>query len=279
MAARLALAVAVITGALRLALPFSPAEAIPREAPLSFVSARLLGGFRVALADVLWTQAQADLDRKAFLGLPARYRLIATLQPESARVWIYNAWNLAYNIPALYAESPEAQWEWIRRGHDFLREGLRANPGDVWILAELGLLFERRIRQHPVLEARARVFLRGRDPLLEARDWFERASAAAKGLPDPADRYHQGSLWLEVAAACEMERAERAMRLGDRAAALSSNRGALSRLRRRLVEFPLDGPGIPEPERVRGTDVVRNRIPELKRRIAALEAAPGKGTR
>lgn len=263
----------VVLAAARVALPGEAGEALPREAPLAYLSARTLGPLRAVLADVLWVQAEATLERRDYLGLPARYGLLASLQPEVPDVWVYNGWNLAYNIPALY-ESPEDQWDWIRRGIGFLEEGLRANPQDPAICSELGLLYRRRLVMNPALR-RLAAAREGRDPLDTAAAWYREAWLGASRLPDPVERYHQGSLWLEESAGCRALQADGAAARGAWTEARRLYLRAVKLLENRLLHFP-PSEAPTDPERRRAEDVL-TRTRAYRRAAAECEARGKEG--
>ena len=58
---------------------------------------------------------------------------ITDLEPHFAQVWVFQAWNMAYNISVKFKENAPGdysdRWRWVQRGIDLLRdEGLRYNP-------------------------------------------------------------------------------------------------------------------------------------------------------
>jgi hypothetical protein len=100
-----------------------------------------LGGFRGILADVLWMRAGRLQDEGRIFELVQLSDWISKLQPRSAAVWAYHAWNMAYNVSALMAD-PAEKWRWVRNGIGLLRdEGMAFNPGSARLHQELAWLF------------------------------------------------------------------------------------------------------------------------------------------
>src|SRR5262245_10316500 len=63
--------------------------------------------------------------------------LITMLQPHFLSVWTFQGWNLAYNVSVEW-DAPEDKYEWIKKGIQFLQEGVRMNrksPDLVWYTA------------------------------------------------------------------------------------------------------------------------------------------------
>jgi hypothetical protein len=66
---------------------------------------------------------------------------ITRLEPRYPEVWSYHAWNLAYNIGAIFPD-PADRWHWVATGRRLLRdEGIPANPGEAQLYWELGWLY------------------------------------------------------------------------------------------------------------------------------------------
>jgi hypothetical protein len=57
------------------------------------------------------------------------------------------AWNMAYNISVKCKDFKE-RWNWVQRGLNLLREGLKYNPGEVNIYKELSWFFRHKIGQN-----------------------------------------------------------------------------------------------------------------------------------
>ena len=129
----------------RAALP--PAEAALRDAapPLVNFASVVLGGFRGILADVLWLRADAMQEQRRFVELVQLADWITALEPRNEEVWVFHAWNMAYNVSYLMAGDAE-RWNWVRRGISLLRDrGLPLNPRSATLMRELGWIFQHKI--------------------------------------------------------------------------------------------------------------------------------------
>jgi hypothetical protein len=94
----------------------------------------LLGGARGIAANVLWTKAEELKREQDWDQMKATVDLITKLQPHFLSVWTFQGWNLAYNVSVEW-DAPEDKYEWIKKGIQFLQEGVKKNrksPDLVW---------------------------------------------------------------------------------------------------------------------------------------------------
>jgi len=111
---------------------------------LTFVMAGL-GGFRGIASEVLWLRVARLQDEGRFLELVQLADWITRLDPHASEGWVYNAWNLAYNISVMMVR-PEDRLRWVLNGVSLLRDdGLRFNPRDARLYRELAWLFQNKI--------------------------------------------------------------------------------------------------------------------------------------
>ncbi len=103
-----------------------------------------LGGFRGIIADVLWMKAIRAQDAKKYYEIVPLCETILRLQPNFVQVWVYHAWNMAYNLASASA-GPEEQWHWIDQAIKVLREGARRNDKSADIYWELGFIYMHRL--------------------------------------------------------------------------------------------------------------------------------------
>ena len=108
--------------------------------PLEVIPITLLGSFRGALVDLLWIRGIARHEEKKFYELLAINNVIAKLQPHFTAVWIFQAWNMCYNI-AYEWESPENRWRWIKAGLEFAEKGALKNPTNGDLQFEIGYIY------------------------------------------------------------------------------------------------------------------------------------------
>jgi hypothetical protein len=104
-----------------------------------------LGGFRGILADGLWLRAAQKQDEGNYFEVAQLSEWITRLEPRYSEVWSYHAWNIAYNISAMFPD-PADRWQWIQRGVRLLRdEGIPANPRSGKLYWELGWLYSEKV--------------------------------------------------------------------------------------------------------------------------------------
>ena len=107
-----------------------------------------LGGFRGLLADVLWVHASELQEKGRFFEVAQLSDWITRLEPRYAEVWVYHAWNLAYNITAVVPD-PADRWHWVKNGIQMLRdEGIPSNPDEPKLYWELGWMYYDKVGGH-----------------------------------------------------------------------------------------------------------------------------------
>ena len=109
-----------------------------------------LGGFRGLLAMTLWISAEEAKNERQWTRLETAYNYIRVLQPYFVSVYVFHAWNQAYNLSAQWHDE-DNKYKWVLDGLSYLYEGERFNPGAADIQLEeanmyflkLGGAFER----------------------------------------------------------------------------------------------------------------------------------------
>ena len=131
-----------------------PALGLTQSAPLENAPPMLafttmaLGSFRGLIANALWIRAQDLQLEEKFFEMVQLSDWITKLQPRLGKVWVYQAWNMSYNISVKFSD-PADRWRWVRRGIDLLRdEGLKYNPADPEIYQELAWHFQHKVSQN-----------------------------------------------------------------------------------------------------------------------------------
>src|SRR5271163_3923692 len=92
-----------------------------------------LGGFRGLISNYLWIRANDLQQDDKFFEAAQLADWITDLEPHFKQVWIFQAWNMAYNISIKFKENSPGiysdRWRWVERGIELLRDqGLRWNP-------------------------------------------------------------------------------------------------------------------------------------------------------
>lgn len=105
-----------------------------------------MGAFRGVFVNALWIRANDMKEDGKYYEAVELARAITRLQPRFPRVWVFHAWNLAYNISVM-TKTREERWNWVNQGIRILRdEGIPANPNDLLIHKELAWIYAHKIQ-------------------------------------------------------------------------------------------------------------------------------------
>ncbi len=105
-----------------------------------------MGAFRGVFVNMLWIRANRLQEDGKYYEAIELAETITRLQPRFPRVWVFHAWNLAYNI-SVATQTPEERWQWVDAGVRLLREeGIPQNPNDMLIHKELAWIFLHKIQ-------------------------------------------------------------------------------------------------------------------------------------
>jgi hypothetical protein len=119
-----------------------------KNAPPSLAFATVaMGAFRGLVVDVLWIRADRLKEEGQFFDARQLAEWITVLQPRFAQVWVFQAWNMAYNISAAIPdEQVEQRWQWVKNGYELLRDkGIPMNPHSILLYQELARIFQHKI--------------------------------------------------------------------------------------------------------------------------------------
>ena len=94
-------------------------------------------GLRGVAVTMLWSKRHQYQMKKDWTNLTAVHEQIAKLQPTFVSVWIFQAWNLSYNVSTEFDDFRK-RYEWVIRGIRFLRQGIVYNDRDPTLLWQLG---------------------------------------------------------------------------------------------------------------------------------------------
>ncbi len=97
-------------------------------------------GMRGIAANLLWERANRYKREHDWDNLTATLNQISKLQPNFISVWQFQGWNLAYNVSVEF-DDYRSRYQWVKRGINFLREGLRYNSQEPVLPWELGWTF------------------------------------------------------------------------------------------------------------------------------------------
>ncbi len=101
-------------------------------------------GMRGVAANLLWQQGNRYKKKEQWDNYRATLNQIAKLQPNFVSVWQHQAWNLSYNVSVEF-DNYEHRYHWVKKGIDFLMEGIRYNRNEPRLLADVGWFFGHKI--------------------------------------------------------------------------------------------------------------------------------------
>lgn len=105
-----------------------------------------MGAFRGIFVNFLWIRANDLKQEGKFYELNQLAEAITRLQPRFPRVWVFHAWNLAYNI-SVGTNTRTERWYWVNAGIALLRDrAIQANPNDLLLHKELAWIFLHKIQ-------------------------------------------------------------------------------------------------------------------------------------
>ncbi len=163
-----------------------------------------LGGFRGLLSTALWIQAEDDKENRRWFDLETKYDMIASLQPYFTSVYIFHAWNQAYNLSAQWHDE-DTKYKWVLDGLAYLYGGERYIPNNPDLALEeanmyylkLGGSFERIFyrahirsdlsRLHELEDVKLKEG-NAKDALQHVKDFATRPEFHIALLPDPSQR-------------------------------------------------------------------------------------------
>lgn len=104
-----------------------------------------MGAFRGLFVNMLWMRANDMKEQGLFHEAIELANTITKLQPRFPRVWVFHAWNLAYNI-SVETQTPAERYQWVLSGVRLLRdEAIPANPNDLMLHKELSWILLHKI--------------------------------------------------------------------------------------------------------------------------------------
>ncbi len=97
-------------------------------------------GMRGIAANLLWERANRYKRENDWDNLTATLNQISKLQPNFISVWQFQGWNLAYNVSVEF-DDYHSRYHWVKRGINYLRDGIRYNTQEPVLPWEIGWTF------------------------------------------------------------------------------------------------------------------------------------------
>jgi hypothetical protein len=134
-------AIAASAGRAKITITERAEDSDPPEVSLGIA----MGAFRGLFVNMLWMRANDMKEQGLFHEAIELANTITKLQPRFPRVWVFHAWNLAYNI-SVETQTPEERYQWVMSGVRLLRdEAIPANPNDLMLHKELAWILLHKI--------------------------------------------------------------------------------------------------------------------------------------
>jgi len=100
-----------------------------------------MGAFKGLFVNILWIRANELKEEGKYHEAIELAKAITRLQPRFPRVWVFHAWNMAYNI-SVVTQTPEERWQWVQSGIRLLRDGgIPHNPNETLLYKELAWIY------------------------------------------------------------------------------------------------------------------------------------------
>ena len=104
-----------------------------------------LAGLRGVVSEVLWLRADRLQRQGRYFELVQLSDWINALDPRATEAWVFNAWNLSYNVSSMLPD-PDARLPWVAAGISLLRDrAIPANPASPELYRELGWLYQNKV--------------------------------------------------------------------------------------------------------------------------------------
>jgi hypothetical protein len=116
--------------------------------PLLAFTTVALGGFRGLISNFLWIRANDLQQEDKYFEMVQLANWITDLEPHFPQVWVFQAWNMAWNISVNFKDFSD-RWRWVQRGMELLRDdGLRYNPNSILMYQQLSWIFQSKMGQN-----------------------------------------------------------------------------------------------------------------------------------
>lgn len=148
-------------------------------------------GLRGVAVNLLWEKANYYKKTEDWTNLTATLEQLAKLQPNFITFWMFQSWNLSYNVSVEFDDYRD-RYYYVRRGIEFLQQGERYNRDNFKILKELGWFIGQKIGRADEYVQYRRLFkndeqfhppdrpLEQRDNWLVGKEWYLKSLDAAE---------------------------------------------------------------------------------------------------
>ena len=146
-------------------------------------------GLRGIAVSLLWNKANEYKKKEDWTSFRTTLQQLAKLQPYFISFWRYQAWNLSYNV-SVELDDVRDRYYYVRRGIEFLKDGIKYNRDSPYLLSELGWFIGSKIGTADEKKEYRRLFKADddyhpadrppeqRDNWLVSRSWYEEAISA-----------------------------------------------------------------------------------------------------
>jgi len=151
-------------------------------------------GLQCVAFNILWQKADHYQKVEDWASRSATLEQMTKLEPHYVSVWVYQGWNLTYNISVQFDDYHD-RYYWVIKGIDYLKEGTRYNKDEPLLLYEIGWTTAQKLGRADEHVQYRRLFredddfngarpLAQRDNWLVGREWLVRAQEMAdRGYP------------------------------------------------------------------------------------------------
>jgi hypothetical protein len=120
-------------------------QELPAQARPDLLTNVLFSVGRALAVDYLWIGLQKMQEEGRYFDANQRSEWICQLQPNFTSVWIFQAWNMSYNISVAMTTGAD-RWRWVRNGYELLRDrGIPLNPKSISLYQQLAWIFHHKI--------------------------------------------------------------------------------------------------------------------------------------
>ncbi|MEK6798515.1 MAG: hypothetical protein AABZ12_06095 [Planctomycetota bacterium] len=118
---------------------------VVRDLPPELALLGKLGTFRALAIDWAAIRAERLKEQGKVYEALQLHNTVCALAPRFPDVWVFAAWNMAYNISVMQY-TPEARWQWVTNGIQILRDrAIQYNPRCVTLYKELSWIYWHKI--------------------------------------------------------------------------------------------------------------------------------------